>query len=153
MKALVVYDSVFGNTEKIAQAMGQALGAEAVKVSAVTAEHLAGVGLLVVGSPTRAFKATPATMAWIKALSANALSGVKVAGFDTRISPEDTGSAILKVMVKLFGYAAKPILGALQKKGGQPVAPDEGFIVKASEGPLKDGELERAAAWTARLAA
>ncbi|MCU0521373.1 MAG: nitric oxide synthase [Anaerolineae bacterium] len=153
MKALVVYDSVFGNTEEIAQVMGQALGAEAVRVGAVTTEHLTGVELLVVGSPTRAFRATPATMAWIKALPANALSGVKVAGFDTRISPEDTGSAILKTMVKLFGYAAKPILGALTKKGGQMSAPDEGFIVKASEGPLKDGELERAAAWAAKLAA
>ena len=152
MKALVVYDSVFGNTEKIAQAMGQALGVEALKVSDVTAEKLAGVRLLVVGSPTRAFKATPATMAWIKALPANALSGVKVAAFDTRISPEDTGSAILKVMVKFFGYAAKPILGALQKKGGHMDVPDEGFIVKASEGPLKDGELERAAAWAGKLA-
>ncbi len=56
-------------------------------------------------------------------------------------------------MVKLFGYAAKPILAALQKKGGQAVAADEGFYVNASEGPLRDGELGRAAAWAAKLAA
>ncbi|MBN1248277.1 MAG: flavodoxin family protein, partial [Anaerolineae bacterium] len=149
--ALVVYDSVFGNTEKVAQAVAQALGSEAVKVSSVTPEALADVKLLVVGSPTRAFRATPATMTWIKALPANALSDVRVAAFDTRISAEETGPAFLKLMVKLFGYAAKPILGALRKKGGQPAAADEGFIVMGTEGPLKDGELERAAAWAARL--
>ncbi len=153
MKALVVYDSVFGNTEKVAQAVAQALGSEAVKVPAVSSAAPVEVTLLVVGSPTRAFRATPATMAWIKALPANALSGVKVAAFDTRISAEESGSGFLKVMVKLFGYAAKPILAALQKKGGQAVAADEGFYVNASEGPLRDGELERAAAWAAKLVA
>lgn len=153
MKALVVYDSVFGNTEKIAQAMAQALGSEAVRVPSVTPQSLAGVTLLIVGSPTRAFRATPATMAWLKALPGNALTGVKVAAFDTRISAEESGSGVLKLMVKVFGYAAKPILGALQKKGGQAVATDEGFYVNASEGPLRDGELERAAAWAAKLAA
>jgi hypothetical protein len=49
--------------------------------------------------------------------------------------------------VKLFGYAAKPIAYKLEKKGGSLVIPPEGFLVKASEGPLKDGELERAADW------
>jgi len=153
MKALVVYDSVFGNTEKVAQAVAQALGSEAVKVPAVSSTALVDITLLVVGSPTRAFRATPATMAWIKALPANALSGVKVAAFDTRISAEESGSGFLKAMVKLFGYAAKPILAALQKKGVQAVAADEGFYVNASEGPLRDGELGRAAAWAAKLAA
>jgi flavodoxin I len=152
MKALVVYDSVFGNTEKVAQAIGQALGTVAVKVSEVTPERLSGVTLLVVGSPTRGFRATPATMSWIKGLGRDALNGVKVAAFDTRIAPEDTSSGFLKGLVKVFGYAAKPILGALQKHGGQPGAADEGFIVLGSEGPMKDGELERAAAWAAGLA-
>lgn len=153
MKALVVYDSVFGNTEKVAQAVAQALGCEAAKVPSVTPESLAGVALLVVGSPTRAFHATPATMAWIKALPPNALSGVKVAAFDTRIPAEESGSGFLKLMMKLFGYAAKPILGALQKKGGQAGAVGEGFYVNASEGPLRNGEIERATAWAAKLAA
>jgi len=64
MKALVVYDSFFGNTEKIAQTIGNALGApadvEVLRVGNVKPEQLTGLGLLVVGSPTRAFRPTPA---------------------------------------------------------------------------------------------
>jgi len=54
-------------------------------------------------------------------------------------------------MIKLFGYAAKPIAGMLKKKGGSLVQQPEGFYVKDSEGPLKDGELERAARWAQSL--
>jgi flavodoxin I len=157
MKALVVYDSVFGNTEKVAQAMGEAMGTPdqvpVVKVGAVTPEHLADIAVLLVGSPTRAFKPTPATMQWLKGLPAGELNGVKVAAFDTRIAMEDTNSGILKFMVSIFGYAAKPILGVLTKKGGQSVAEPEGFFVADSEGPLKEGELERAQAWAKQAAA
>jgi len=159
MKGLVVYDSVFGNTAEIARAIGAAIGTAmaapeevaTVKVSDVKPEQLEGLAVLAVGSPTRAFKATPATMAWIRGLPANALHGVKVAAFDTRIAVEDTNSGFLKFMVNIFGYAAKPILGALKKKGGQPVSEPEGFFVKDSEGPLRDGELDRAAAWGKQL--
>ena len=156
MKALVVYDSVFGNTEKIAQEIGAALGApddaKVVKVPDVSADALTGVDLLVLGSPTRAFKATPAAMTWVKALPAGKLSGVKVAAFDTRIAVADTKSGFLKFMVSIFGYAAKPILNALKNKGGQAVAEPGGFIVMDSEGPLKEGELERAAVWAKQAA-
>ena len=57
MKALVIYDSVFGNTEKIARAVGEAAGAQVVKVGALQDGALAGVDLLLVGSPTRGFRA------------------------------------------------------------------------------------------------
>jgi flavodoxin len=60
MKALIVYDSVFGNTAKVAQAMAEALQTSAVPVSRVTADMLRGVDLLIVGSPTRSFRPTPA---------------------------------------------------------------------------------------------
>ena len=60
MKALVVYDSVFGNTEKIAQGIGEALGSPeevtTVQVKEVSLDRLSGLDILVVGSPTRAFK-------------------------------------------------------------------------------------------------
>jgi flavodoxin len=92
MKALVVYDSVFGNTEKVAQAMGQALGSQAevqtLRVGDVKPEHLAGLDALIVGSPTRAFSPTPAIKNWLKSLPSNSLKGVKVAAFDTRIKEE-----------------------------------------------------------------
>jgi flavodoxin I len=49
------------------------------------------------------------------------------------------------------GYAASTIAKALKKKGGQLAAPGEGFYVTGEQGPLKDGELERAADWAGRL--
>jgi hypothetical protein len=55
-------------------------------------------------------------------------------------------------MVKLFGYAAKPIANRLTKKGGVLTMEPEGFFVEGTEGPLTDGELERAAAWAQRIA-
>jgi flavodoxin len=154
---MVVYDSVFGNTEQVAQAVGRALGwpedAEVRRVSEVKPEQLAGLGLLIVGSPTRAFQPTPATRQLLKRIPARGLEGVKVAAFDTRFSVEDTDSAILTFMVRLFGYAAKPIAHRLQRKGGELAVPPEGFIVEGTEGPLHEGELERAADWARRIAA
>ena len=157
MKAMVVYDSVFGNTEKVAQAIGDALGApedvSVLRVGDVKPEQLAGVQVLIVGSPTRAFSPTPATKSMLKAIPANMLSGVKVAAFDTRFSMEDTKARILRAMVKVFGYAAKPIADRLKNKGGDLVLEPEGFYVQDSKGPLKDGELERAAAWAQQVMA
>ena len=151
MKTLIVYDSFFGNTEKIAQAIGNSLGSkenvETLRVSEVKPEQLIGLELLIVGSPTRVFKPTKAIMGFLNKIPLNVLKGVKVAAFDTRISTVDVNSRFLNILVKLFGYAAKTIAYKLEKKGGSLVIPPEGFLVKASEGPLKDGELERAADW------
>jgi flavodoxin len=52
-----------------------------------------------------------------------------------------------------LGYAAKPIADKLKKKGGKLVLPPEGFFVQGSEGPLKEGEVERAAEWAKQLLA
>jgi len=161
MKALVVYDSFFGNTEKIACAVGDAIGnalaaqadVQTLRVGDVKLEHLTDLSLLVVGSPTRAFSASPATKAWLKALAPNSLRGVKVATFDTRADMKDVNSRTLTAFVKLFGYAAEPIASSLTKRGGTLVVPAEGFFVEDKEGPLKDGELERAVAWAEHIAA
>ncbi len=150
MKALVVYDSVFGNTEKVAQAIAQTLGAAALRVGAVTPQQLDGVKLLVVGSPTRAFRPLPSVKAWLAELPG--LKSVRVAAFDTRMAIDEKTPGILRFFAGIFGYAAAPIASRLGKKGGLLALAPEGFIVTASEGPLKDGELERAAAWARQLA-
>jgi flavodoxin I len=147
-KKLVVYDSVFGNTEKIAEAIGEALGdALVINVSKVTKEDLENMNILLVGSPTRAFRPTPATMTFIKGLEPNALFGVKAAAFDTRIPFDQAESGFLKFLIKLFGYAETKIAKALTKAGGELALPSEGFGVSGTEGPLVDGELERAQDW------
>ncbi len=151
MKALVVYDSFFGNTEQVARSIGSqfasAESVEVVRVADVKPEQLEGVQVFIVGSPTRAFRPSDATRAFLKNLPAGSLKGVKVAAFDTRINVEDTNSSFLRFMVRLFGYAAQPMANLLKKKGGELVLAPEGFYVKGTEGPLKDGELERAQAW------
>jgi len=151
MKILIIYDSIFGNTEQIARAIGNSLSAkenvEILRVSDIKPEQLIGLELMIVGSPTRVFKPTKAIMHFLNKIPLNGLKGVKVAAFDTRISTADVNSRFLNILVKLFGYAAKPIADKLEKKGGSLIIPPEGFFVKDSEGPLKDGEIERAVDW------
>jgi len=155
MKAVVVYDSYFGNTEKIAQAVGKALGTaktvSVVKADQANQDMLEGIDVLVAGSPTRAFSPTPAVKSFIKKIPAKGLSGVKVAAFDTRLPMDENVPGFLKFMVNLFGYADKPLHDLMVKKGGQAPVQSQGFFVKESEGPLLDGELERAAAWAKEI--
>ncbi|HEX9915249.1 MAG TPA: flavodoxin family protein [Candidatus Bathyarchaeia archaeon] len=153
MKALVIYDTFFGNTEQVARAISDSLGAEstAIRVGDANHEQLTGLDLLIVGSPTRAFRPTKPISEFLDKILRDGLKGVKVAAFDTRMSTAEVKSAVLGVMVKIFGYAAKPMADKLVKRGGELVAPPEGFIVKDSEGPLREGELERASAWAKRI--
>lgn len=155
MKAMVVYDSVYGNTEKVARAIASALEAGAeVQVKAagdVNMEQLGGIDLLVVGSPTQAFNMIAGSKEFLKSLTAQALKGMKVAAFDTRISVAEVNSKFLDILVKFFGYAAEKIDKGLKARGGVPVIAPEGFIVTDKEGPLKEGELERAAAWAGKI--
>jgi flavodoxin len=147
MNAFVLYDSVFGNTEKITQAIAAALGTQATPVSQAEAGELRGLDLLVVGSPTRGFRPTEGISKMLNGLPKNHLTGVRVAAFDTRIVLETIDSKALRFLVDKGGYAAKTIAKALVKQGGVLAAPAEGFFVTGEQGPLKDGELERAAAW------
>jgi flavodoxin len=156
MKALVVYDSAFGNTEKVARAVAQALGSpeevEAVRVGEVRPEQLAGLTLLVVGSPTQKFSPLRTITDFLKGLPDGGLRGVRVAAFDTRITESKIEKTrILAFFVKIFGYAAKPIADRLEKKGGELAVPPKGFYVGGTEGPLLEGELERAAEWARQI--
>ena len=67
------------------------------------------------------------------------------------MSIDDMNSRILPPLVKVLGYAAKPITSGLQKRGGELIVPPEGFFVSDTEGPLKDGELDRAEDWAKQI--
>ena len=158
MKALVVYDSAYGNTAKIAQAIGEGLGAQAdvetLRVRDVNPGQLTSVDLLVVGSPTQKFRPTGATTEVLKSVPGGGLKGIKVAAFDTRFTETEINRVrILAFFVRIFGYAAKPIADRLVKKGGTLIIPPEGFYVGDTEGPLLEGELERAADWARQILA
>lgn len=148
MKSLVIYDSFFGNTQKIAEIIAEEIGAQLKKVQEATKNDLQDLELLVVGSPTRAFRPSPDTTSFLNSLVSGALTGVKVAAFDTRIEAKDIKSLVAKaflgLMIKLFGYADKPIIKTLINKGGEAIGETTGFCVLDTEGPLRDGEVERA---------
>lgn len=151
MEALVVYDSVFGNTQQIAHSIADGLSSR-LRVEILTATEadpgkLSAYHLLVVGSPTRGFRPTEAVASWLKRIGSKALKGTPVTAFDTRFQADAIDSAGLRLVVKTGGYAAPRIAGQLKRAGGRLVLPPEGFYVMDTEGPLKEGELERAAAW------
>ena len=146
MKTLVVYDSVYGNTEQIAKVIAEAIEGE-VKLrhaSKATPAELENIDLLVVGAPTQGGRATQAAQDFLNGLPKEAVKGLNVATFDTRLSTKFVG---------IFGYAAGRMAKQLKEAGARLIAPPEGFYVKGSKGPLKDGEAERAAEWAKELPA
>lgn len=148
-RALIVYDSFFGNTEKIAEAIVSLIGtgASAVRVQDILPEQLNGLELLIVGSPTRGFRPSEPIQKFLNAPEFPNLEGVKVAAFDTRLVLETINSKFFRFMVDKGGYASKSIAGKLRKKGGLLIAEPEGFFVTGESGPLKEGEEIRAGLW------
>lgn len=150
MKALIIYDSEYGNTEKIAEALASSVTKpNLVKLSLVkniNLSELESADVLIVGSPTQGGRATKTTHSYLNSLPKNALIGKKVAAFDTRFAINNHGIG-LKLLMKMIGFAAPKIANVLKSKGGQLATEPEGFIVTGQEGPLAQGEIERAAAW------
>src|SRR5262245_23573608 len=145
MHILVIYETQFGNTEQIAQAIAQALGeCGSVRLEPMGKVGYAleqGVDLLVLGSPTQHHEATPDMLAWLDHIPPNALDGMPIAVFDTRYH-----------MSKLFSGSAAHVIGKeVQNRGGRLIAPPESFFVTGREGPLEAGEVERAASWASTL--
>lgn len=149
MKIVIVYDSQFGNTEKIAHAIRDGIGpghiVNVVRATAASQQDLHGADLLFVGSPTHGGRSTEPVRLFIDLLPADALRGIRAAAFDTGMRAEDQGFVVKRV-VKFFGYASARIAPALQAKGAGETR-KETFAVTGREGPLLEGELERAQAW------
>jgi hypothetical protein len=176
MRALVVHESLFGNTRHIAEAIAEGLragpegrpagtgaGVREVEVVAVTEAPPtvpAGVGLLVVGSPTHAFglsrpstrhsageQGAPPELAdgaglreWLGALEPSA-EHLAAAAFDTHIARPN-----------LPGAASHAAERRLRKLGFRMLAAGESFFVEDVDGPLLDGERERAVGFGRQLA-
>ncbi len=156
MRTLIIYDSQFGNTEKIALTIGSVLQqrgeVQAVRVGDVKPDLLKGIDLLVVGSPTQQFRATEAMRLFLKNMPKEVVKGIRVAAFDTRLTQAFIDKhPPLPFFEKIFGYAAERIAKALKDKGGELVVPGEGFYVDDTEGPLVEGEMERSEQWARKL--
>ncbi|MGB9597291.1 MAG: flavodoxin family protein [Candidatus Poribacteria bacterium] len=141
MKALVIFDTNFGNTKMIAESIAKELGndAKAISVSDFNIKELDGINLLVVGSPIIGWRPSERMGKFLESLAKDQLKGIKAIAFDTR--------------VKLFihGDAAGKISKKLEEAGAEIISKPMAFFVKGKEGPLLDGEIEKATEWAKRL--
>ena len=163
MKVAVIYESFYGNTKEVAETIAEALSGSADvllgHIDEIGPEAVVGVDLIVAGAPTHAHgMATQGTRRsaadgkkrrrqfrpghdvmrdWMIALMP---SRAVVATFDTRFHKPRwlTGSAA-KVLARRFTYKGFHVVGS------------ESFFVRTTDGPLLDGEHERAAAWARSL--
>ena len=146
MKSLVVYYSQFGNTKRVAETIGATLqsaaSARTVSADALAVEDLVGIDLLVAGAPTHVGNLPKAVRPILEALPKGVLRGALVATFDTSYKMSGLAAKFT---------AAKPLLRKLRKLGGKRVVRPETFSVEAKEGPLCEGEIDRAKAWAVAL--
>lgn len=164
MNALVVYESMYGNTRRIAEAVARGLGGAAVQVGAADPVAVAAADLLVVGCPTHVMGLSrpktreaarqavakdpalrlepdatgPGLREWLATLEG---AGRAAAAFDTRLR-----------MPRWIGHAAPRIARQLRRNGHHVLRPPASFFV-SKQTVLLDGELTRAEAWGAQLAA
>jgi len=147
MKSLVIYDSQFGNTEKIAHAVAEGIpSATLLKASEARIADLTNITLLIIGSPTLGGRATASIQKFLDQIPVGKLTDVNVAAFDTRFDEKNVNFA-LRLLIKTIDYAAPKMAKLLENKGGNLIVPPEGFIVKGKKGPLIDGELDRVRTW------
>jgi len=155
MKTLFLFDSYFGNTEQVTRAIANAFNPETTIVKWIrdaSTEELSGTELLIIGSPTRGFRATEAVNLFFKEKLPTDLHGMNVAAFDTRIDLDTIKSKVFRVVVNKGGYAANTMAKQLKRRKARLVIPAEGFLVTGEQGPLKEGELERAFEWGKEIA-
>lgn len=166
MKALVVYESMYGNTARVAHAIGEGLASEGIETVVVPVGHVdrdqvSEADLLVVGGPTHARgMARSSTREQARADEKNTfddptsepglrewLDGLPegkrhlAVAFDTRIHAPKA----------ITGSAAKGITQALRRHGFGPAGELGSFLV-TKQNTLVDGELERARAWAREIA-
>lgn len=146
MKTLVIYDSLYGNTKTIARAVGDAIPGEVqvLPVGQLDPGVLQTVDLLIIGSPTHGAMPTEAIQRLVDAIGPPAREGAKAATFDTRLT--------WFFLERWGGFAAPKVSDALKERGWTPAGEPEGFFVGGlKKGPLKRGEVDRAAAWARGL--
>jgi flavodoxin len=142
LKAFIVYDSAFGNTKAVAEAVAaqlEGLDAAAVPVDEFDSGELAAGDLFVVGSPINGWRPTPKVTALLSGLGKDRLTGVKAAAFDTRLR------------MFIHGDAAKKITHALRAGGADIIAEPMPFYVGGTKGPLRSGEIDKAGNWAKAL--
>lgn len=163
MRAVVVYESMFGNTRAVAEAIAIGLSTQGVDVEAsevgVTSPRLdPDVDLLVVGAPTHTFtlsRAETRSSAAEQATTALVSAGIGLREWLEDLTPRGpvaVASFDTHADKKVPGAASRAAQRRLRRAGYPPLVPAESFYVTGMHGPLAAGELDRARAWGERLA-
>jgi flavorubredoxin len=135
-RAIVIFDSKFGNTGSIAKSFAgglerAGLDVDCLNMRDVNVGSLTDYDLIAVGAPTQAFTASKPMKDFLQKLEAvQDLKGKQGFAFDTRFAS------------RLSGSASKYIEGRLSRLGMEIVRERQSAIVKKSEGPLEEGEPE-----------
>ena len=161
MKAVVVYESLWGNTAAVARAIAEGIGngANALSTAEATPEALANADLIVAGSPLFAFRLpTEDVRDTIRKKAATFpkppdFSHPSLRSWLEKLPPGKGRSAAFETRIWWsLGGATGAILKGLKNAGYAPIARGKRFTVAGMVGPLKPGELDRARAWGAKLA-
>jgi flavodoxin len=143
MNALIVYFSQFGNTKRVAETIAEELEREAsvqvIHFDELTTSALGNVDLVIMGTPTHNMNFPKSVKPMFERLPRRILPKTPIAAFDT--------SYKMSKFLSRF-TAAKKLIRKLHKLGGKRIVPPESFHVMEREGPLYEGELERAREWT-----
>ena len=153
MKILNLYDSFFGNTEKIAEIINEELSKENdvdfKKIGSYSFSETDGYDLIVIGSPTRGFNCTKNILSFVKSLPDDS-SNISFVVYDTNIDITKANSKLLSFFAGKFGYSNDTLNKILKKKKGKILAMEK-FYVTGSEGPLANGEEERAKLFSSEI--
>lgn len=174
MQVVVLYESLFGNTREVAEAVAAGV-AEAdpqaqvatVRVGEADPQVIEAADLLIVGGPTHM---RGMTSGFSRKMG---LSGEQKKDAGDRHEPEPGAAGpgvrdwlhdLPKAMpghqaaafdtraeFRMAGGAASGIARRLRHHGYRVVGDPEGFIIEDAEGPLRAGEPDRARAWGAGL--
>lgn len=161
MRALIVYESLWGNTRTVAEAVAGGLAdtcaVELGPVADAPPPDAIDVDLLVVGCPTHAFGLSrPATREEARARGASEVPDLGVREWLDGATSVQTRVATFDTHVwrpNLPGWASRNAAKVLRRLGATQVGRPESFYVHGYEGPLLDGELVRARTWGTDLAA
>lgn len=169
MKAVVVYESLWGNTAAVARAIAEGIGpdARAMSTTEATSEAIAGADLIVAGAPVHSMSIpTEQTREWARtgSLGPNGdppdLSHPMMRAWLSELPKGQGFSAAFDTRVRAwYGRgAASRIDKALKDAGYRPIGRPRGFFVTGdpikptTDGTLREGEEEQARLWGAELA-
>lgn len=145
MKALVAFDSSYGNTERVAQAICAGMkevgmvDVSCKRIESTSPDDFRQADVWVIGSPTHMGGPTRETKKALKIAFGTGTEGKKGCAFDTRFA-------------KVPGGAAEKVEAVMSERGVEILLKSEGFVVTGMKGLLAEGEEAKAVGFGRRIA-